>query len=93
MSLKEYFLTDSNKSIMRLTFFMTVATGLLIAMGSTMFALYAAFQGKAVDLASIVTIVGLLIGGSFLGKAGQTFGESMESAYKAKIDNGSTESK
>ena len=79
MALKEYFLTDSNKSIMRLTFFMTVVTGLVIALGTSIAALIAGFQEKRIDVSAVVTIVGLLIGGGMVGKAGQTFGESLES--------------
>ncbi len=78
MALKEYFLTDSNKSIMRLTFFMTVTTGLIVSLASTVFALIASLNEKVIDLSAVVTIIGLLIGGSFLGKASQTFGESLE---------------
>lgn len=78
MSLKEYFLTDSNKSIMRLTFFLTVLTGLLIALGASVATLIAAFQDKRIDVSAVVTIIGLLIGGGMLGKASQTFGESLE---------------
>jgi hypothetical protein len=82
MALKDYFLTDSNKSIMRLTFFMTICTGLLISIATSVFALIVALSGKTMDLSSIVTIVGLLVGGSFLGKAGQTFGEALEQNHK-----------
>jgi len=82
MALKDYFLTDSNKSVMRLSFFITICTGLLISVASSVFTLIAALQGKVMDLSSIVTIVGLLVGGSFLGKAGQTFGESIENKNK-----------
>lgn len=78
MALKEYFLTDSNKSIMRLTFFMTVTTGLIISLASSVFALIVSLKDKTIDLSAVVTIIGLLIGGGFLGKAGQTFGESLE---------------
>jgi len=79
MALKEYFSTDSNKSIMRLTFFMTVTTGLIIATASAAAGVIGAFYEKTVDLSVISNIVGLLIGGSFLGKAAQTFGEAFES--------------
>ena len=78
MALKEYFLTDSNKSIMRLTFFLTVCTGLIISLASSVFALIVSLKDKTIDLSAVVTIIGLLIGGGFLGKAGQTFGESLE---------------
>ncbi len=80
MSLKDYFLTDSNKSVMRLTFFMTVSTGLAIAMASAAIALIAGLQDKKIDLSAVVTIIGLLIGGGMLGKAGQTFGEALEAS-------------
>lgn len=78
MALKEYFLTDSNKSIMRLTFFLTVCTGLIVALGTTIATLIASFKGQVLDVSAVVTIVGLLIGGGMLGKAGQSFGEAIE---------------
>lgn len=76
MALKEYLATDSNKSMMRLTFFITVITGLVLAAGSVAVALWAALNGKAIDLSSVTTIIGLLIGGGFLGKAVQSFSET-----------------
>ncbi len=82
MALKEYFLTDSNKSIMRLTFFMTVCTGLILSLASAVFALIASLYNKTLDLSAVVTIIGLLLGGGFLGKAAQTFGESIETRKK-----------
>ena len=66
---------------MRLTFFLTVTTGLVLSLGSSVFVFLAALQNKVVDLSSVVTIIGLLVGGSFVGKAAQTFGESIETKY------------
>lgn len=82
MALKDYFLIDSNKSIMRLTFFLTVCTGLLISCSAAVFAILAAMNDKTLDLSAVVTIIGLLVGGGFLGKAGQSFGEAVETKKK-----------
>jgi len=37
---------------------------------------------KTLDLSAVVTIIGLLVGGGFLGKAGQSFGEAVETKKK-----------
>lgn len=91
MSLKEYFLTDSNKSIMRLTFFITTITGLALAAVSVGIALWVgATQQRALEIGAVVTIIGLLLGSGFAGKATQSFGEALESKAKEKADKQDT---